>query len=161
MDFAIPTDYRVEIKGNEKRDKYLDLVRELKKLWNIKMMVIPIIINVLGIIPKGLVRGLEKLEIGGQVETTQTTVLLGLVRIQSNISHLFTQFNEQTVLFQTIQFSISHLFALSLNIKHFYLTHRWDIIRHYHSRPEWTGQKIFGKSMLLYRNDYSNIKPLA
>ena len=30
-------------------------------------------------------------------------------------SFVYTQLNEQTVLFQTIQFSISHLFALSLN----------------------------------------------
>ena len=44
--------------------------------------------------------------------------------IQLNISHLFTQLNDQTVLFQTIQFRISHLFAHSLNVKLFYLTHR-------------------------------------
>ena len=44
--------------------------------------------------------------------------------IPLNISHLFTHLNYQTVLFQTIQCSISHLFALSLNLKKFYLTHR-------------------------------------
>ena len=33
-----------------------------------------------------------------------------------------TQLNNQTVLFQTIHFSISHLFAFSLNVKQFYLT---------------------------------------
>ena len=37
-------------KRKEKRDKYLDLVRKLKKVWNM--------IGVLGMIPKGLVRGL-------------------------------------------------------------------------------------------------------
>ena len=31
--------------------------------------------------------------------------------IQSDINHLFTQLNGQTVLLQTIQFNISHLFA--------------------------------------------------
>ena len=31
--------------------------------------------------------------------------------------------------FQTIQLSISPLFALSLNVKEFYLTHRYDSIR--------------------------------
>ena len=31
VDFAVPTDYKVKIKENEKRDKYLELVRELKK----------------------------------------------------------------------------------------------------------------------------------
>ena len=37
-------------------------------------------------------------------------------------SFVYTQLNDQTVLLQTIQFSISHLFALSLNSKEFYLT---------------------------------------
>ena len=31
-------------------------------------------------------------------------------------SFVYTQLNDQTVLFQTIQFSVSHLFALSLNV---------------------------------------------
>ena len=34
------------------------------------------------------------------------------------------QFNDQTVLFQASQFSVSYLFALSLNVKQFYLTYR-------------------------------------
>ena len=38
-------------------------------------------------------------------------------------SFVYTQLNDQTLLFQTIQFSISHLFVHSLNIKQFYLTH--------------------------------------
>ena len=38
-------------------------------------------------------------------------------------SFVYTQLNDQIVLFQTIQFSISHLFALGLNVKHVYLTH--------------------------------------
>ena len=39
-------------------------------------MVIPIVIGALGTIPKGLLRRLEELEIGGQVEIIQTTALL-------------------------------------------------------------------------------------
>ena len=39
-------------------------------------------------------------------------------------SFVYTQLNDQTVLFLTIQFSISYLFALGLNVKPFYLTHR-------------------------------------
>ena len=55
----------------KKRDKYLDLVRELnKKLWKMKVTVIPIIIDALGMILKGLVKELELLEIGGRAETT-------------------------------------------------------------------------------------------
>ena len=35
------------MKESEKIDKYLDLARELKKLWNMKVMVIPIIVGFL------------------------------------------------------------------------------------------------------------------
>ena len=50
-------------------------------LWNMKMTVIPIVIGALGTIPKGLVKGLERLEIGGRAETIQITVLLKSDRI--------------------------------------------------------------------------------
>ena len=36
-DFAVPTDHRVKHKEGEKRHKYLDHTKEVKKLWNIKM----------------------------------------------------------------------------------------------------------------------------
>ena len=36
-DFAIRADHRVKLKESEKKDKYLDLARELKKLWNMKV----------------------------------------------------------------------------------------------------------------------------
>ena len=48
MDFAVSGDHRVKMKESEKRDKYLDLPRELKKQWNIMVMVIPIVIGMLG-----------------------------------------------------------------------------------------------------------------
>ena len=59
MDSAIPADHSVKLKGWEKRDKYLDLTWELKKLWNIKVTIIPIVIGALGTAIKGLVQGLE------------------------------------------------------------------------------------------------------
>ena len=71
----------VKLKESEKRDKYLDLARYLKKQWSMKVTVIPIVIGELGIITKGLVQGLEDLEIRGQVETIQTTALLRSARI--------------------------------------------------------------------------------
>ena len=48
---------------NEKIDKYLDLVRELKKLLNIKVLVIPILAGTLGMVHKGLDKRLEELKI--------------------------------------------------------------------------------------------------
>ena len=54
---------------------------------------------------------------------------------------IFTRLNDQTILLLTIQFSISHLFALILNVKQLFLTHRYDLIRCYHSRLEWTREQ--------------------
>ena len=37
-----------------------------------KVTIVPIMIGALGTIPKGLLKGLEDLEVGGRVETIQT-----------------------------------------------------------------------------------------
>ena len=80
MDFAVPADHRVKLKESDK-DKCLELDWELKKLWNMKVTVIPIVIGALGTVTKGLVRGLEEFKITGRVETIQTTALLRSTRI--------------------------------------------------------------------------------
>ena len=51
-DFVVPADHLVKLKESKKRDKYQDLSREQKKLWNMKMTVIPVVIRELGTIPK-------------------------------------------------------------------------------------------------------------
>ena len=45
-----------------KKDKYLDLARVLKKLWNVKVTIVPIVIGAFGTITKGFLKGLEGLE---------------------------------------------------------------------------------------------------
>ena len=79
--FAVPADHRIKLKECEKRDKYLDLARELKKLWNMKVTIIPIVIGIFGMVTKRLLKDLEDLEVSGRVETIQTTALLKTVRI--------------------------------------------------------------------------------
>ena len=81
VDFAVPADHRINLKESEKKDKYLDLARELKKLWNMKVTIVPIVIGALGTVTKGLLKGLDHLEVGGWVETIQTTALLRTARI--------------------------------------------------------------------------------
>ena len=46
-----------------------------------KITIVPIVIGALGIVTKGLLKGLKDLEIGGRVETIQTTALLKTARI--------------------------------------------------------------------------------
>ena len=62
VDFAVPADHRIKLKAFEKKDKYLDLARELKKLWNMQVTIIPILIGAFGSVTKGLLKGLEDLE---------------------------------------------------------------------------------------------------
>ena len=82
VDFAVPADYRINLKESEKKDKYLDLAREFnKKLWNMKVTIMPIVIGALGTVTKGLLKGVEDLEVGSRVETIQTTAWRRTARI--------------------------------------------------------------------------------
>ena len=72
VDFADPADHRIKLKESEQNDKYLDLAREFKKkIWNMKVTIIPIVIGAFGTITKGLLMGLEDLEVGGRVEPSK------------------------------------------------------------------------------------------
>ena len=77
MDFAILADHTV--KESKKLNKYLDLARELKKLWNMEVTVTSVIV---GTISKNQEKkSLDELEIRGRIETIQNTSLLKSVRI--------------------------------------------------------------------------------
>ena len=58
--FALPAYHSVKLKEHEKRYKYLDLAKELNKLWNMKETVIPIVISALDTVTKGLIKRLEE-----------------------------------------------------------------------------------------------------
>ena len=78
-------DHRINLKEREKKDKYFDLARELKKLWNMKVTIVPIVIGALGTLTKGLIKGLEDLEFGRRVETIQTMALLRTDKILGRV----------------------------------------------------------------------------
>ena len=63
------------MKECKKWDKFIDLAREWKKLWNMKLTIRSIIIDALGTVAKGLVQGREYLEIRERVETIQTCII--------------------------------------------------------------------------------------
>ena len=58
------------------------------------------------------------------IQFSMLTKLNGYCNSIKHESFVYTQLDDQTILFQIIQFSISHLFALNFNVKQFYLTHR-------------------------------------
>ena len=78
----------MKIKEKEKTDKHLDIHGQLKKLWNMEVEVIPIVIGALGRVPKGFEKGQEELEIRWRVETIQTPALLRSARISSDLGRL-------------------------------------------------------------------------
>ena len=67
VDFAVPADHKVKIKESEKK---------MGMLWNMKMIVIPLVIGALRTVPKCLVRGIEEIEIRGRIEIISTTTSL-------------------------------------------------------------------------------------
>ena len=85
MDFAVPVDHRVKIKENENRDEYVDLTRKLKKLWNMRVTAILIIVSVLKTFPKILESWLEQLDTRKRIEIIQTIALLRSVRILKRV----------------------------------------------------------------------------
>ena len=53
VDFPVPANHRIKLKECKKKDKYHDLARELKKLWNMKVTIVPIVTGAFGTITKG------------------------------------------------------------------------------------------------------------
>ena len=81
IDFAVPGDSRIEEKKKDKIEKYQDLGRELQKIWDVKVKIIPLVVGSLGAIPKQFVNRLKQIGITVGTAQVQKTVLLGKSRI--------------------------------------------------------------------------------
>ena len=81
IDFAVPGDSRIEEKEKDKIEKYQDLGRELQKIWNVKVKIIPLVVGSLGAIPKQLGNRLKQIGITAGTGQVQKTVLHGTARI--------------------------------------------------------------------------------
>ena len=84
IDFAVPRDSRIEEKDKVKIEKYQDLGRELQKIWNVKVKIIPLVVGSLGAIAKQFGR-LKQIGITVGTAQVQKTVLLGTARILRKI----------------------------------------------------------------------------
>ena len=65
MHFTVQADHRMKVKEGEKLDKYFDLARELKTLWNIKLI---------GQNSNNLVNSLKELEMKGRIHLEGQTI---------------------------------------------------------------------------------------
>ena len=85
IDFAIPYDTRVDDKEVEKIEKYLDLARELKKVWNMKVIVVPLVVGALRTPAKELEKRLKTFGIETKITELQKTVLIHTSRILQKV----------------------------------------------------------------------------
>ena len=80
-DFAVSGDSRIQVKEKDRIEKYQDLGRELKKIWNVKVKIIPLVVGSLYAIPKQFGNRLKQIGITVRTAQVQKTVLLGTARI--------------------------------------------------------------------------------
>ena len=82
IDIAIPGDIRVSEKEKEKIERYQELKREIKRMWNIRSItVIPVVVGALGSTSKKLKKCIEELGVVISTVLLQKTALLGTARI--------------------------------------------------------------------------------
>ena len=81
IDFAVTGDSRIEEKEKDNIEKYQDLGRELQKIWNVKMKIMPLVVGSLCAIPKQFGNGLKQIGITAGTAQVQKTVLLGMTTI--------------------------------------------------------------------------------
>ena len=81
IDFAVPGDSRIEGKEKDKIEKHQGFTRELQKIWNVKVKIIPLVIGSLGAIPKQFGSRFKLIGITAGTGQVQKTVLLGAARI--------------------------------------------------------------------------------
>ena len=79
--FAIPYDTRGDDNKVEKIDKHLDLAMELKKVWNMKVSVVPLVMGTLGTPAKALEKRLKTIGTETKITALQKTVLIYTNRI--------------------------------------------------------------------------------
>ena len=84
IDFAVPGDSRIE-EEKDKIEKYQDLGRELQKIWNVKVNIIPLVVGSLGAITKQFGNRLKQVGITAGTSQVQRTVLLGTAKILRKI----------------------------------------------------------------------------
>ena len=80
--------------------------RKLKKrkLWNMKLTVIPIVTGAHGTVTKRLVQGLNDLEIRGRLETNQTIALLGSASILRRVLEMWGDVLSHRLLWNIVRY---------------------------------------------------------
>ena len=88
IDFGIPYDTRVHDKEVEKIEKYLDLARKLKKVRNMKVIVVSYVVGALSTPAKELEKRLKTIGIETKITELQKIVLIHTSRILRKVTEV-------------------------------------------------------------------------
>ena len=80
---------RIEEKEKEKIEKYQDLIKELQKIWNVGVNIIPLVVGSVGVILKQFRNRLKNTSIAVEIGQVQKTVLLGKARILRKVLEIY------------------------------------------------------------------------
>ena len=85
VDFACPFDSRIEEREKDKMKGYNNLKRELKKIWDMPVKVMPVVVGGLGTTTKKLKQWLSDIGIETRIVELQRTTILYSARILQNV----------------------------------------------------------------------------
>ena len=77
IDMTVPSDRNIALKEVEKKSKYKDLELEIQRMWQMKTIVIPVVVDALGTVNKGMVENIEKASKIANVTEIQKICMLG------------------------------------------------------------------------------------
>ena len=86
---AIPEDSGAKEKKNEKVENCQNLARELRRMWEVKTIVVPIVVGVLGTVPLRLKDNLKEIEVDTSISLIQKSALLGSVRLLRKVLEMY------------------------------------------------------------------------
>ena len=81
IDITVPSDRNIALKEIEKKGKYKDLELEIQRMWQMKTVVIPVVVGALGTVKEGMVEKIKKVSEGATVTEIQKICVLGSARI--------------------------------------------------------------------------------
>ena len=81
IDRTVRSDRNIALKEVEKKSKYKDLELEIQRMCHMKTIVIPVVVDALGTVNKGMVENIEKASKIANVKEIQKICMLGSARI--------------------------------------------------------------------------------
>ena len=91
IDITVPLDRNIARKEIEKKSKYKDLELEIQRMWHMKTIVIPVVVDALGTVKNGMVENIEKVAKRDTVTQIQKICMLGSARILRKVLSIWTE----------------------------------------------------------------------